>query len=247
MGRKRGSPGFGRQRGLSLLEILIVVVVIGFLAALTLPVFSRARARAIQAVCQNHLKQMGLAVQLYLQYNDNTYFPYELPIDEGTLYYYGLERPLPSGGGVDFDVTRGYLFPYYSLVNGVGRCPAFHATSSEEKTLGGATLGYGYNRFGVAGRKATCIQSPENLVLFADCAHVIRERIGRHRGKLIVAEWDHVTPSDFDVHFRHAGQANVLFCDGHVESREPRRILPVLPKANVGMMNDLGDASLFIP
>ncbi|HUW58516.1 MAG TPA: prepilin-type N-terminal cleavage/methylation domain-containing protein [Planctomycetota bacterium] len=249
MGSRKRRLGSGRQRGLSLLEVLVVVVVIGILAALTLPVFSRARARAIQAVCQNHLKQISVAVQLYLQYNDNTYFPHEVETDEGTLYYYGLERLLPDGEGVSLDVTRGYLFSYYSLVSGVGSCPAFKATSREGTRQKGATLGFGYNRFGVAGRKATCIANPENIVLFADCAHVVSEGgpLVRARGRFVVEEWDYVSPSEFTIHFRHAGQANVLFCDGHVESREPRKILSVLPKAQVGMINDLGDTALFIP
>ena len=247
MGLRERRLGLSRQRGLSLLEVLVVVVVIGILAALTLPVFSRARARAIQAVCQSHLKQLGLAVQLYLQYNDNTYFPHEAETDEGTLYYYGLERPLPGGDGVTLDVTRGYLFSYYSLVSGVGCCPAFKATSREGLRQKGATLGFGYNRFGVSGQKASHIANPENIVLFADCAHVVYERNPGVRARLFVEEWDYVSPAEFTVHFRHAGQANVLFCDGHVESRAPRKILSVLPKAQVGMINDLGDTDLFLP
>ncbi len=246
MGLRKGRLGLRRERGVTLLEILVVIVVIGVLAALTLPVFTRARARAIQAVCQNHLKQMGVAVRLYLQYNDNIYFPREVETSEGTLYYYGLEYPL-AGGGVDLDVTRGYLFPYYSLVSGVGSCPAFKATSREGRRQQGATLGYGYNRFGVAGRKANHITSRENIVLFADCSRVVWERKTGVLGMFIVEEWDYISPSDFTVHFRHAGQANVIFCDGHIEHREPRKVLRVLPKAPVGMINDLGDTSLFLP
>ena len=247
MGLGKCRLGSCRQRGLSLLEILIVIVVIGILASLTLPVFSRARARAIQAVCQNHLKQISVAVQLYLQYNDDTYFPHEVDTDEGTLYYYGLERPLPGGDDVTLDVTRGYLFSYYSLVSGVGCCPAFKASSKEGSRQKGATLGFGYNRFGVAGRKASHIPNPESIVLFADCARVVDERTSTSRSKLVVEEWDFVSPSDFTIHFRHAGQANVLFCDGHVESRKPRKILSVLPRAQVGMINELGDTALFLP
>jgi prepilin-type processing-associated H-X9-DG protein/prepilin-type N-terminal cleavage/methylation domain-containing protein len=235
-----------RERGWTLLEILVVIVVITVLVAIALPVFSRARERALQAVCQNHLKQMGLAVRLYLQYNDNTYFPYELETREGTLYYYGLERPL-GDGHVDVDVTRGYLFPYYSLVAGVGRCPSFEECSSLRRRLQGATLGYGYNRFGVAGKSGSLITAPENIVLLADSAHVGWHGAWSGPTKLIVEEFGYVTPSDFTVHFRHAGQANVLFCDGHVESRTPRKIFPVLPKSHVGMLNELGDTSLFIP
>jgi len=246
MRREGCARGVRRERGWSLVEILVVILVIGLLAAIALPVFSRARERALQAVCQNHLKQLGLAVRLYLQYNDNIYFPYEVETREGTLYYYGLERLL-SDGCVDVDVSRGYLFPYFSLVAGVERCPSFNECSSLKRRLQGATLGYGYNRFGVAGKSGTCIRAPENIVLLADSAHVAWRGACSGPTNLIVEEFGYVTPSDFTVHFRHAGQANVLFCDGHVESRVPRKIFSVLPKANVGMLNELGDTSLFIP
>lgn len=239
--------GSRAARGWTLLEILIVILIIGVLAALALPVFSRARERAIQAVCQNHLKQMGVAVRLYLQYNDNNYFPYHVDTNEGSLYYYGLERPTSDPDVVEIDVTRGYLFPYYSLVSGVGRCPAFDSTTSAGGKIEGATLGYGYNRWGVAGTNASSISAPESIVLLADCAHVVWRRETPARLKLIVEEFPYVTPVEFTVHFRHAGQANVLFCDGHVEHRSPKVILPVLPGARVGRLNELGDTSLFIP
>jgi len=241
----RGANRLHHPRGWTLLEILLVILVIGILAALALPVFSRARERAIQAVCKSHLKQLGLAVRLYLQYNDSIYFPYEVETDEGTLYYYGLETPSPDGDGVELDVTRGYLFPYYSLVEGVGSCPAFNLPASPRRTRG-AALGYGYNRFGVAGLRSAAVGNPENIILFADCARVVR-RTSTIGARLVVEEFHYVSPCDFTVHFRHGGQGNFLFCDGHVEARYPKRILPVLPDAQVGMVNELGDTSLFIP
>ena len=238
-------PGDG---GFSLIEILVVIVVIGILAGLALPVFTRARDRAVQAVCKNHLKQMGLAVRLYLQYNDNTYFPYVVDTSEGMLYYYGLERPSPFGDDVrgDLDVTKGYLFPYYSLVS-VERCPAFNPISADGKKPNGATLGFGYNRFGLSGRNANEVMNAESIVLFADCAHVASGRRSRGSSSLFVEEFRYVSPTDYTVHFRHAGEANVLFCDGHVESRRPVKLFSKLPGSGVGMLNELGDTSLFIP
>jgi prepilin-type N-terminal cleavage/methylation domain-containing protein/prepilin-type processing-associated H-X9-DG protein len=54
-----------RRTGFTLIELLVVVAVIAILAALLLPVFTSARARARQATCLSNLSQIGRAALLY--------------------------------------------------------------------------------------------------------------------------------------------------------------------------------------
>jgi prepilin-type N-terminal cleavage/methylation domain-containing protein/prepilin-type processing-associated H-X9-DG protein len=62
-----------RRNGFTLIEILIVIAIIGLLAAILFPAFVRARESAKRASCQSNLKQIGLGFAQYLQDNDGRY------------------------------------------------------------------------------------------------------------------------------------------------------------------------------
>ncbi|MHC5034958.1 MAG: type II secretion system protein [Planctomycetota bacterium] len=65
------------RKGFTLIELLVVIAIIGILASMVFPVFARARESARKAVCLSNVKNIALALQMYLADNNDTLPPRE--------------------------------------------------------------------------------------------------------------------------------------------------------------------------
>jgi len=90
-----------RCRGFTLIELLVVIAIIGILAAMVFPVFARARESARKAVCLSNVKNIALAIQMYLADNNDTFPPWE---HRQEVNDYFLVNP---GGGDKFGAAAG--------------------------------------------------------------------------------------------------------------------------------------------
>ena len=129
-----------------MIELLVVISIISILAALLLQVLSKAKAYAHSTSCKNHLHQMGLALQMYVDENQSKY-----------PYYLSLPDP-KFDGAVGADNTGFWwakLLPYYPVkwLDPAYHCPGYRgAIRGQLQVPGGWThpLGsYAYNARGV--------------------------------------------------------------------------------------------------
>jgi len=65
----------GRRRAFTLLELLVVIAIIALLVAILVPSFRQARDLAKWSACLAHLKQVGLAMRMYVEDNNGYLTP----------------------------------------------------------------------------------------------------------------------------------------------------------------------------
>ncbi len=130
-----------RETALTLVELLVVIGVIGILAALVLAAFSFAKKRALQTQCVNNVSELDTAIQVFV--DNNHMYPFFVNGAFGRS-----DDPYFSTGPDWHSCLQNVLYPQNPKGLGkVWRCPSAQRPS-DWPDHGGFEY-YGYNAWGL--------------------------------------------------------------------------------------------------
>lgn len=214
------------RRGFTLIELLVVIAIIAILAAILFPVFARAREKARQTSCLSNVKEITLAVIMYISDYDQKYPPSSYQLTGSTL---------PCDGKVFWPIM---VEPYIktgmdnsSWSGGGGgsiwRCPSAGTLTS---WYCGAYADYGMNTY-IFNDAEALLQRPAELVMIGEpwIAHTTAPT--SREGWYVLSSLYEDDPNcsgyyaGCGTRYDHNSMSNFGFCDGHAKSASESAML----------------------
>jgi prepilin-type N-terminal cleavage/methylation domain-containing protein/prepilin-type processing-associated H-X9-DG protein len=205
-------------RGFTLIELLVVIAIIGILAAMLLPALSKAKSQASATACLSHLKQIGLASQMYADDHDDW-------------------LPRSSHEGQSW---VGSLRPYAAGTN-LWRCPRdSHKTRLYSYAINDFLLPPGTSHDAPHYSRLTLVPGPTETFFMSECADGYASSDHFHFNPSTEGD---ASPTAFKNQVaveRHFHSANYLMLDWHVVRLTWNRVKPELTAQGSRFVNPAG-------
>jgi prepilin-type N-terminal cleavage/methylation domain-containing protein/prepilin-type processing-associated H-X9-DG protein len=200
------------RRGFTLVELLVVIATISLLLSILMPSLGKARSMAKRLGCASNLKQIDLAVRLYLDSNNDTYPCADDPVSVNPFYCLWMGRGWRSfvepylGGSIDVN-NPSVLF-----------CPEDRTEPEKyESTSYAYSMAFYHSSEQIDDMK----DKSDTWSSFSPDVPSIPQRIlnvVKPTEKIIIGEWNsnHLRVDDDKGWWCWEGSRNYLFVDGHV-------------------------------
>jgi len=229
------------SEGFTLVELLVGIAMVVVLIALLLPVVARSKAATQSTVCKSNLRQLGISLQMFV--SENHFYPENLfqtkPVVPASSDRFWLAKLARETLGVPPATNFNQ--------EGVWRCPSVRWSDpllrgftfngdvpssygyNDDRFSGGGVRDY-TNKFGLQGHYIPDSSLPKPLDLTMALFTPINEsEVAVPSDMMAIGDCFEGTAlftrrpiesfaGDGNVTTRHRGRANVVFCDGHVES-----------------------------
>ncbi|MGA4645713.1 prepilin-type N-terminal cleavage/methylation domain-containing protein [Limisphaera sp. 4302-co] len=233
--RFRARHGFARQRppaggrpGFTLPELLVVVGIVGVLAALLAPAWARGREAGRRARCISQLRQLSIALDLYTGDWAGFFVPaYGYEERGGIRYLRAWDFTTVEGDALE--VLPGTLWEGRTVPE-VQQCPEYHGPANWAAdpytgyNYNTSYLGHGQFESVPQPSRVTSVRNPSATVAFGDGQY------GGGANKFMRAPWPNPGDASFRGRwagtqgFRHGGRTLAVFVDGHVQALSRRYV-----------------------